>query len=59
MHGINDLTLEFTFFKLLLNIEHYGEIIMALFTGLKTKYADYRLNKINELENSITNQLDV
>ena len=29
---------------------------MALLAGLKTKYADYRLNKINELENSITNQ---
>lgn len=31
---------------------------MAIFTELKTKYADYRLNKINELENSITNQID-
>ncbi|MTK64674.1 MAG: epoxyqueuosine reductase [Methanobacterium sp.] len=30
---------------------------MAIFTELKTKYADYRLNKINKLENSITNQI--
>lgn len=30
---------------------------MALFSGLKTKYADYRLNKINELENSVTNEI--